>query len=223
MAEEDFRAPSAVKKTPIPPSLSPLLTPYFSLSFPKARGGSGSPPPPRPPSGGCRCRRTRGSRGRRVTRALAGGGPRWPRGPLLLHRRIPGAPRRRKEFSRCFYVRREGRRGARTRGSDRCNHPGERRAQRGRGPSLRAPLSLLERNRCFHRLPGGGAGGLQEPQVGSSGRRPCPRRQLVLRRETRGSEAPSSATSPVPVHVHPLRLELSSFPSLLLSLLYSPK
>lgn len=78
-AEGNFRAPSAVEK---PPRLSVL----------KASGALPAPaPPPRPRVRWLQVRRTpraaaRGSRGRRVTRALAGG-PRRPPGPPLLHRR----------------------------------------------------------------------------------------------------------------------------------------
>lgn len=108
VVEKNFKAPSAVKKKPIPPPST-----FF---FFKVRGGFRFLcPRPHPGTGSSssRCCRTPGagpgSRGRRVTRSRAGG-PCQPLGPLFFHQRAadPGAPRR-KNFKLGFYFKWGGR------------------------------------------------------------------------------------------------------------------
>lgn len=109
--EENFKAPSAVKKKPIPPPATFFL--FFFLRLRVAFASSVPAPTPGAQSRSSRCCRTRrsgpGSRGRRVTRSLAGG-PCQPPGPLLLHQRAAdaGTPRR-KKFKLGFYFKWGGR------------------------------------------------------------------------------------------------------------------
>lgn len=109
VVEENFKAPSAVKKKPIPP---PLLFFFFF----KARGGFRFLcPRPHPGTGSSssRCCRTRwagpGSRGRRVTRSLAGGPGRSPGSPLLHQWTADPGALRRKKFTLSFYFKWGGR------------------------------------------------------------------------------------------------------------------
>lgn len=112
VVEENFKAPSAVKKKPIPPPLDFFFF-FFFLRLGVAFVSSVPAPTPGTRSRSSRCCRTPrsgpGSRGRRVTRCLAGG-PCQPRGPLILHQRAahPGAPRP-KKFKLGFYFKWGGR------------------------------------------------------------------------------------------------------------------
>lgn len=111
VVEENFKAPSAVKKKPIPPRST-----FFFFFFKARVAFSSSVPAPTPGtrSGSSRCCRTPrsgpGSRGRRVTRSFAGG-PCQPRGPLLLLHQPgadPDAPQKEK-LKRGFYFKQGGR------------------------------------------------------------------------------------------------------------------
>lgn len=108
VVEENFKAPSAVKKKPIPP---PAF--FFFLKARVAFASSVPAPTPGTRSGSSRCCRTPrsgpGSRERRVTRSFAGG-PCQPQGPLLLHQpgADPDAPQREK-LKRGFYFKQGGR------------------------------------------------------------------------------------------------------------------